>query len=69
MLDIKIKSSPPLPIYPSFLDKLDTYKRRYKSSAAGAIHNIVGTASSKEPRCRCPASGCGAVSSLLDSSS
>jgi hypothetical protein len=33
---------PPLPIYPIFIDKLDTYRRRYKSSAAGAVHNIVG---------------------------
>jgi hypothetical protein len=40
---------PPLPISPIFLVELDTYRRRYKSSAAGAIHNIVGIESSKEP--------------------
>jgi hypothetical protein len=29
--------------------ELDTYRRRYESSAAGAIHNIVGIEWSKEP--------------------
>ena len=33
---------PPLPISPVFVDKLDTYRRRYKSGAVGAARNIVG---------------------------
>jgi hypothetical protein len=42
----------PLPAFPVFLDKLDTYTRWSKSGAAGVIRNIVGIASSKERRCR-----------------
>jgi hypothetical protein len=40
---------PPLPTFQIFVDKLDTYRLRYKSSAAGAIRNVVGIESSKEP--------------------
>jgi hypothetical protein len=48
MIDTKIKSSPATN-FPIFIEELDTYRRRYKSSAAGAFHNIVGIESSKEP--------------------
>jgi hypothetical protein len=66
----QVQILPPLPISPVFLDKLDTYRRRYKSGAAGAARNIVGIA---YPRKRVDAEvllrSCGTVLSLLDSSS
>ena len=39
-----IQNHTPATISPVFLDKLDTYRRRYKSGAAGAARNIVGIA-------------------------
>src|ERR1700678_2374487 len=60
---------PPLPISPVFLDKLDTYKRRYKSGAAGVARNIVGLARvRKSVDADVLLRSCGAVLSLLDSS-
>jgi hypothetical protein len=38
----------PLRTFPIFLDKLDTYRRRYKSSAAGAIHDALVSAFSTD---------------------
>jgi hypothetical protein len=37
----KVVGSNPTPAT-NFLDKLDTYRRKYKSGAAGAFKNIVG---------------------------
>jgi len=38
---LEFRILPPLPIARIFPNKLDSYKRRYKSGAAGAIHDIV----------------------------
>ena len=59
---------PPLPISPVFIDKLDTYRRRYKSGAAGAARNIVGIARvRKGVDADVLIRSCGTTSSLLDS--
>jgi molybdate transport system regulatory protein len=50
-----VHNTPLLPILAISFDKSDTYRCGYKSGTAGATHNIVGIASSKERCCRRPA--------------